>query len=263
MNNSSTPLIIASTTSVQNSGLLEALIAVYYQHNRYDLDIQVVAVGTGKALRLAKKGQADLLLVHDPFREVKFISAGYGVNRRIIMSNEFVLVGPADDPAGIATLNTGMDALEKISEKACPFVSRGDDSGTNYKELDLWEDIGINPRGKGWYFETGADMGKTLLIADQKKAYTMVDSGTFEFYRDQVNLEILLARDKAMKNYYSLIAVNPALYPKCRYREAMDLIAFVTSPEGQQAIGRYTRHGVVLFQPCSNVDFSATDHVLH
>ncbi len=242
-------LRIASTTSVKASGLLDVLIPAYRENSRYAPDVQVTAVGTGKALRLAKKGEADLLFVHDPFREEKFVRTGYGVNRRTVMYNQFIIVGPADDPAGVRETGNGMDALEAIAASAAPFVSRGDDSGTNFKELDLWEDAGIAPRGKGWYFESGADMGKTLLTANQKNAYTMVDSGTFQYFRDQLALEVLLAEDPGMQNDYSLIAVNPALFPKLHYREAMDFIAFATSPEGQGTIGRYTLQGLVLFQP--------------
>src|SRR5208283_2405611 len=155
-------LVVASTTSTQNSGLLDILIPAYEKSTKYSVSVDVVAVGTGKAIRIAKKGEADLLFVHDPFREEKFVAEGHGVNRRAVMHNAFVVVGPAKDPARTKSARTAVEALELIAEAGAPFVSRGDDSGTNIKELDLWDDAGINPRGKGWYFETGSEMGDTL-----------------------------------------------------------------------------------------------------
>ena len=209
----------------------------------------MIAVGTGKAIRIAKKGEADMLFVHDPFREEKFVAEGYGVNRRAVMHNAFVIVGPAKDPARIKGAKKATEALELIAETSAPFVSRGDDSGTNIRELDLWDDAGISPKGKGWYFETGGKMGDTLLIADQKKAYTLTDIGTFLNYEKQLDLKVLLQGDPALKNLYSVIAVNPDRFPNVRYREAMDFIAFVTSPEGQGIIAKYVKHGTRLFNP--------------
>src|SRR5208337_3885920 len=167
------------------------------------VSVDVVAVGTGKAIRIAKKGESDLLFVHDPFREEKFVAEGHGVNRRAVMHNAFVVVGPAKDPARTKSARTAVEALELIAEAGAPFVSRGDDSGTNIKELDLWDDAGINPRGKGWYFETGSEMGDTLLIASRKKAYTLTDIGTFLNFKRRLNLTVLLQGDPSLKNYYS------------------------------------------------------------
>lgn len=242
-------LVIASTTSTQNSGLFDILIPHYETSTKHSVAVEVIAVGTGKALRIAKKGEADLLFVHDPFREEKFVTEGYGVNRRPVMHNVFVIVGPARDPARVKSVKTAAEAFELIAETGSPFVSRGDDSGTNMRELDLWDDAGISPKGKGWYFETGGKMGDTLLIADQKKAYTLTDIGTFMNYKKQLGLKVLLQGDAALKNFYSVIAVNPGRFPNVRYREAMDLIAFVTSPEGQGIIAKYTKHGTRLFNP--------------
>jgi tungstate transport system substrate-binding protein len=236
-------LVIASTTSTQNSGLFDILIPAYEKSTHFGVAVEVIAVGTGKALRIAKKGEADLLFVHDPFREEKFVAEGYGVNRRLVMA------GPAKDPARVKSVKTAAEALELIAETGSPFVSRGDDSGTNIRELDLWDDAGISPKGKGWYFETGGKMGDTLLIADQKKAYTLTDIGTFLNYEKQLDLKVLLQGDPALKNLYSVIAVNPDRFPDVRYREAMDFIAFVTSPEGQAIIAKYTKHGTRLFNP--------------
>ena len=242
-------LVIASTTSTQNSGLFDILIPAYEKSTKYGVTVEVIAVGTGKALRIAKKGEADLLFVHDPFREEKFVAEGYGVNRRAVMHNAFVIAGPAKDPARVKTSKTAVEALELVAETGSPFVSRGDDSGTNIRELDLWDDAGISPKGKGWYFETGGKMGDTLLIADQKKAYTLTDIGTFLNYGKQLELKVLLHGDPSLKNLYSVIAVNPDRFPNARYREAMDFIAFVTSREGQGIIAKYAKTGARLFNP--------------
>jgi tungstate transport system substrate-binding protein len=244
-----TKLVIASTTSTQQSGLFDILIPAYEKSSRYDIKVEIIAVGTGKAIRVAKKGEADMLFVHDPFREEKFVAEGYGINRRAVMHNDFIILGPGNDPAGIKRLKSAIDAFEEIAEKGSSFVSRGDDSGTNIKELDIWDDAGINPKGKGWYFETGAKMGDTLLTANQKKAYTLSDMGTFLNYESKINLKILFKGDPILRNNYSVIAVNPDKFPNVKYREAMDFIAFVTSPEGQRLIADYKKHGICLFYP--------------
>jgi tungstate transport system substrate-binding protein len=244
-----TKLVIASTTSTQQSGLFDILIPAYEKSSRYDIKVEIIAVGTGKAIRVAKKGEADMLFVHDPFREEKFVAEGYGINRRAVMHNDFIILGPGNDPAGIKRLKSAIDTFEEIAEKGSSFVSRGDDSGTNIKELDIWDDAGINPKGKGWYFETGAKMGDTLLTANQKKAYTLSDMGTFLNYESKINLKILFKGDPILRNNYSVIAVNPDKFPNVKYREAMDFIAFVTSPEGQRLIADYKKHGICLFYP--------------
>ena len=242
-------LIIASTTSTQNSGLLDILIPRYEKSSRYHVSVEVIAVGTGKALRIAKKGEADVLFVHDPFREEKFLAEGYGVNRRLVMHNDFVILGPKGDPAKIKGLKSAIDAFELIAEKRSAFVSRGDDSGTNAKELDIWDDAGVTPKGQEWYLEAGAIMGDTLLFANQKKAYVLSDRGTFLNYESGIRLKIMVESDPLLKNQYSVIAVSPAKFPSVRYSEAMDFIAFVTSPEGQKIIASYVKHGVNLFYP--------------
>jgi tungstate transport system substrate-binding protein len=242
-------LVIASTTSTQNSGLFDILIPAYEKSTRSGVTVEVIAVGTGKAMRIAKKGEADLLFVHDPYREEKFVAEGYGVNRRQVMHNDFVILGPKSDPARIRGHHSAVDAFELIGEQGAPFVSRGDDSGTNAKELDIWDDTGLNPRGKGWYVEAGAKLGETLLMADRKKAYTLSDRGTFLNYGSQIALKVLVEGDILLKNQYSVIAVSPAKYPEVRYREAMDFIAFVTAAEGQGLIAGYKKHGVSLFTP--------------
>lgn len=244
-----TRLVIASTTSTQQSGLFDILIPAYEKSTQYNVKVEIIAVGTGKAIRIAKKGEADMLFVHDPFKEEKFVAEGYGVNRRAVMHNDFVIIGPGNDPAKIKKTKSAVEAFEEIAEKSTPFVSRGDDSGTNIKELDIWDDAGINPKGKGWYFEAGAKMGDTLLTANQKKAHTLSDIGTFLNYESKINLKILFKGDPILRNNYSVIAVNPDKFPQVKYREAMDFIAFVTSPEGQHLIATYKKQGINLFYP--------------
>lgn len=242
-------LVIASTTSTHNSGLFDILTPAYKKSSKYDITVEVIAVGTGKALRIAKKGEADMLFVHDPFREEKFVAEGYGVNRRAVMHNDFVIAGPVKDPAGIRKLKSAIDAFEEIAERGSAFVSRGDDSGTNIRELDIWDDAGINPKGKGWYFEAGANMADTLLMASRKASYTLTDMGTFLKHEPNLDLKILFRGDPILRNNYSVIALNPDKFPKAKYREAMDFISFVTSPEGQYLIANYKKHGVNLFFP--------------
>lgn len=249
MSKEKTKLVIASTTSTQNSGLFDILIPAYEKSTQYGVKVEIIAVGTGKAIRIAKKGEADMLFVHDPFREEKFVAEGYGVNRRAVMHNDFVIAGPGKDPARISKMKTAIDAFEEIADKGASFVSRGDDSGTNIKELDIWDDAGINPKGKGWYFEAGANMGDTLVMANQKRAYTLTDIGTLLNYEKKIDLKILFKGDPVLRNNYSTIAVNPDKFPAVKYREAMDFIAFVTSTAGQRLIAMYKRHGVNLFYP--------------
>jgi tungstate transport system substrate-binding protein len=249
MSKGKTKLVIASTTSTQNSGLFDILIPSYEKSTKYNVKLEIIAVGTGKAIRIAKKGEADMLFVHDPFREEKFVAEGYGVNRRAVMHNDFVIAGPSNDPARISKAKTAIEAFEEIAEKGVPFVSRGDDSGTNIRELDIWDDAGVNSKGKGWYFEAGAKMGDTLIIADQKRAYTLTDLGTFLNYEPKIKIKVLFKGDPILRNPYSVIAVNPDKFPHVKYREAMDFIAFITSPEGQLLISRYKKHSVNLFYP--------------
>jgi tungstate transport system substrate-binding protein len=165
------------------------------------------------------------------------------------MHNDFVILGPESDPARIKGLKSAIDAFELIAEKGAFFVSRADDSGTNVKELDIWDDADIAPKGRKWYIEAGTEMGETLLMADRKKAYVLSDRGTFLNYASGLRLKIMVETDPLLKNQYSVIAVNPARFPSVKYREAMDFIAFVTSPEGQKIIAVYVKHGVNLFYP--------------
>jgi tungstate transport system substrate-binding protein len=242
-------LVIASTTSTQNSGLFDVLIPAYEKASCYGVSVEIIPVGTGQAIRIAKKGEADLLFVHDPFREEKFVTEGFGVNHRQVMHNDFVILGPKNDPAKIKSHTCAIDAFELIAEKKASFVSRGDDSGTHVKELSIWEDAGVNPKGKDWYFEAQAPMRDSLLMADTKKAYILSDRGTFINHESRIGLKVLVEGDELLINQYSVIAVNPARFPDVKYREAMEFIAFVTSPEGQALIARYKKHRVNAFIP--------------
>jgi tungstate transport system substrate-binding protein len=243
-------LKLSSTTSTDNTGLLTYLLPTFTEQTGIRVD--VIAVGTGKALTLAENGDVDVTLVHAPAREQAFVKAGYGVNRRTVMANYFIIVGPAADPAGVAKATSAEQAFRRIASTEAPFVSRGDDSGTHIKERHIWQVVlGAVPRGKPWYLESGKGMGETLTLADEKRGYTLSDSGTYLKYSDKVDLKILFnRRSDLLYNPYSIIAVNPARQSHVNYRDAMRLIGFMTSPEGQRLIGAFTdKLGNRLFEP--------------
>lgn len=240
-------LKMATTTSVENTGLIYALLPQFEE--MFNTKVEVTAVGSGKALKLGEKGDVDIVLVHSPEAENKFIDNGYGVNRREVMYNDFVIVGPADDPAGIKG-DSAPNALNKIADKKYPFTSRGDESGTHSKEKEIWTIARIKPEGS-WYIETGEGMATTLQIADEKKAYCLVDRGTYSVNDDKVELVILSEGDSMLHNPYSIIAVNPALHSDVNYIYAMAFIGWITSPEGQMIIGEFKKDGRVLFTPSS------------
>ncbi len=244
-------LTIATTTSVHNTGLLDLLINKYTKDTPYNVRVTVLPVGTGRAVKLARHGEADLILVHDPFVENKFISLGYGVNKRVVMYNEFVVLGPRKDPAQIQKAKSATEAFKKIAKAGAFFISRADDSGTHHKELDLWEDAGINPKGKGWYYEADTSMDQTILSANKQKAYTLSDMGTYIALKDKVTLKVLYKGDPLLKNLYSLIAVNPGKVKGVNYRVAIDFIGFVTSVEGQKIISEYKIKKTNPFYPAS------------
>ncbi len=236
---------MASTTSAENSGLFYVLLPPF--EKMFNIKMDVIAVGTGKALELGENGDVDVVFVHAREAEDKFINDGFGVNRRVVMYNDFVIVGPADDPAGIKG-DTAPESLKKIAAKNWFFVSRGDDSGTHKKGKELWKLAGIKPTGK-WHLETGQGMGATLQIADEKKAYCLVDRGTYIAYEKKIDLVILCEGDENLLNAYSIIAVNPKQHPNVNYIYSMALIGWVTSPEGQKVIGEFKKEGKVLFHP--------------
>ena len=240
-------LKLATTTSTDNSGLLNVLLPPF--EKIFDVRVDVIAVGTGKALKLGKNGDVDIVLVHAISAEDQFVEEGYGINRRDVMYNDFVIIGPDDDPAGIKGTKDAVAALKNISAKKVPFVSRGDNSGTHKRETLLWKEVGIEPRGD-WYMETGQGMGVTIQIADEKRAYAISDRGTYLAYKGKIEMEILVEGDTArLVNPYGIIAVNPAKHPHANYIYAMSLIGWITSVEGQKIIAEHKQFGESLFHP--------------
>ncbi len=238
-----------STTSTENSGLLAYLLPIF--ESKTGIRVHVVAVGTGQALRGARNGDADVLMVHDKASELKLIADGHGIERREVMYNDFVIVGPRDDPAKIGGTNDAISALQMIKKSGAVFVSRGDDSGTHKAERRLWRAAGIEPEGRSnpWYREAGSGMGATLNIAAGMNAYTLTDRGTWLSFRNRRDLEILVEGDPPLFNQYGILLVNPAKHPHVKAKEARALIDWITSPEGQRAIGKFTVEGRVLFIP--------------
>jgi tungstate transport system substrate-binding protein len=239
-------LRLATTTSTDNSGLLKYILPAFEKSSGYQ--VHVIAVGTGKALRMGQDGDADVLLVHAPTAEEKFMAANYGVNRRYVMYNDFIIVGPKNDPAGIRGLKTAKSALATIASTKSVFVSRGDDSGTNKKEKILWKEAGIQPQGS-WYKAAGQGMGKVLLMTDELRGYTLIDRGTWLAMHGKVGLQILVQGDKELFNPYHVMAVNPARYPDVNYTGAMAFISWLTSVKGQRLIGDFRVAGQELFVP--------------
>lgn len=245
-----TPVIrLATTTSTENSGLLAVLLPEFEKSS--GMKVHVIAVGTGKALRMGRDGDVDLVLVHAPAAESAFVEGGFGIGRRDVMYNDFVLVGPTSDPAAIATTGDAGLALERIAAKQALFISRGDDSGTHKKELSLWQAAGITPVDE-WYREAGQGMGKVLQIAGELDAYTLTDRGTWLAYREKSPLKVLLEGDPRLFNPYGIIAVNPERYPDINYQGASKLIEWITSETGQRMIGDFRIAGTQLFTPSAN-----------
>jgi tungstate transport system substrate-binding protein len=211
----------------------------------------VVAVGSGAALKLGEQGNADVLLAHSPAAEVTFMSDGFGSDRRLVMHNDFIIVGPAIDPAGVKTSASAVDAFQKIAASGTQFISRGDASGTNTKELALWKSANITPASQAWYVETGQGMGATLTIASEKAAYTLTDRATFLANQANLQLALLYEGDNALLNVYHVIIVNHDKWPSTNLDGAIAFANYVTSPEGQALIGSYgvDKYGQQLFIP--------------
>lgn len=241
-------LLLVSTTSTQDSGLLDVLLPAFTARTGYT--VQLVAVGSGQALKLGEQGNADVILLHSPAAEKEFVANGFGVDRRLVMHNDFVVVGPSSDPAGIRGENPA-NALQKIFTSAATFVSRGDDSGTHVKELSLWKGADLDPMGQAWYLETGQGQGATLSIASEKGGYALTDRGTFLAYQANVDLEILVEGDPFLLNVYHVITVNPEKFPKTNLDGAKAFADFITSDEGQKIIGDFgmAKYGQPLFFP--------------
>ncbi|MEJ2061236.1 MAG: substrate-binding domain-containing protein [Gammaproteobacteria bacterium] len=239
-------ILLATTTSTDNSGLLKVLLPAFTRDTGYA--VKEVAVGTGKALRMGKDGDADVVLVHAPPAEMKYVDQGWYVNRRYVMYNDFVVVGPASDPAHINGMKDVAKAFAKIAQSKSTFVSRGDDSGTNKKELILWKDAGVKPSGS-WYRAAGQGMGKVLQIAGELGAYTLTDRATWLAYQSKLPLKILVQGDKRLFNPYHVMATNPQKYPDIKYMGAMSFVAWITSPEAQKLIRDYKVKNQQLFTP--------------
>jgi len=240
-------IILATTTSTQDTGLLDDLIPLFEKQTGYR--VKTIAVGTGQALAMGERGEADVLLVHSPAAEEKFMAKGCGLSRRLVMHNDFVIVGPGKDPAGIKGL-TAAEAIKKISSEKTLFVSRGDDSGTHKLEKSLWEKVGIKPAGD-WYIETGQGMAETLRIAEQKRGYTITDRGTYLSQRKLIKLQILVEKDKPLINQYSVIVINPDVFPNINPEGARVLADFFLSKDTQLRIKNFgvDKYGEALFTP--------------
>ena len=243
-------LILATTTSTQDSGLLDVLIPLFEMETGYK--VQTVAVGSGQAMKMGEEGNADVLLVHAPASEVTFMESGFGKDRALVMHNDFIIVGPSSDPAGIKGLAVE-DALKAINEKSTTFISRGDDSGTHKAELSLWKKAQLDPKAQkpAWYLESGQGMGATLTIASEKRAYTLTDRATYLANKANLQLEILVEGDKALLNVYHVITVNNEKWPKANYDGATAFLKFITQSSTQEVIGQFgvDKYGQQLFIP--------------
>lgn len=241
-------IILATTTSTQDSGLLDVLIPAFEAATGYT--VKTVAVGTGQALKMGEEGNADVLLVHAPASEVTFMENGFGSDRRLVMHNDFILVGPAADPAAIQGLGA-LEALQAIAATSATVVSRGDDSGTHKKELDLWKKAEVDPAGQPWYLESGQGMGATLTIASEKAAYTLTDRATYLANKDNLQLFILSEGDPTLLNVYHVIAVNLEKWPAVNADGATAFAGFLTSVDGQALVGSFgvEEFGQPLFIP--------------
>lgn len=242
-------IIVQSTTSTQNSGLFEHILPLFTQ--KTGIEVRVVAVGTGQALKNAEKGDGDVVLVHSQSDEEKFVADGWGLKRFPVMYNDFVIVGPAADPARIAGMRRAPEALKKIAEAQSPFASRADDSGTNKAELKLWQQSGVDPKKSSgsWYLETGSGMGATLNIAVGKQAYALSDRGTWLAFANKSDFKVLVEGDDELFNQYGVMLVNPAKHPNVKAKDGQVFIDWLTGSEGQAAIADYKINGQQLFFP--------------
>lgn len=239
-------LRLSTTTSTENSGLLGFLLPAFEAQS--GLKVKVIAVGTGKALELAKNGDVDVTLVHARPSEDKFVAEGHGVNRRDVMYNDFIVVGPASDPAGVKGMRDVLTTLRKIVNAKARFVSRGDNSGTDQMEQAYWKQVGAKPAGSA-YVSAGLGMGEVLNMAAELQAYTLTDRATYAAYRAKTGLAVMVEGDPKMFNPYGIIAVNPAKYKDINYKGAMQLIDWITSPAGQKRIAEFRVDGQPLFFP--------------
>jgi tungstate transport system substrate-binding protein len=248
-------LILATTTSTQDSGLLDVLIPAFEQATGYN--VKTVAVGSGAALKMGEEGNADVLMVHSPAAEKTLVEGGFGINRQLLMHNMFLVVGAPADPAGINGMTSAPDAFTKIADTKSTFVSRGDGSGTETKEKAIWKAAGITPEGD-WYIQSGQGMGATLQITSEKKGYTLTDKATWLATKANLDLEAMVEADPVLLNIYHMIQVNPDKWPKVNAAGAAAFSQFVLSPEGQKLIGDFgvDKYGEQLFVPDAGKDES-------
>lgn len=242
-------VVLATTTSTQDSGLLDVLIPIFEKKTGYF--VKTIAVGSGQAMAMGQKGEADVLLVHSPAAEKKFVAEGFGIKRRLIMHNDYVIVGPPDDQAKTKGLKLAFEAFKKIASAKALFLSRADKSGTHSKEMDIWKAAGINPEGEKWYQQTGLGMGQTLSVTAEKKGYTLADRGTYLALKKNLGLDILVEGDAILLNIYHVIEVNPAKWPKVNVPGGKAFAEFMVSNETQGIIKTFgvEKYGSPLFFP--------------
>lgn len=242
-------VILATTTSTQDTGLLDVLIPIFEKKTGYM--VKTIAVGSGQAMAMGQKGEADVLLVHSPDAEKKFMADGYGVNRRLVMHNDFIIVGPNSDPAKLKVAKSAVDGFKRIADAGSLFMSRGDNSGTHSKEKGLWKSAAINPDGQKWYQQTGLGMGQTLNVASEKRAYTLADRGTYLALKKTIDLAILSEGDAALLNIYHVIEPNPAKFAKINVPGGKAFADFMVSKEAQSIIKTFgvQKFGSPLFFP--------------
>lgn len=241
-------IILATTTSTQDSGLLDVLVPLFEKQNGFQ--VKTISVGSGQAMKMGEKGEADVLLVHSPEAEKKFMADGFGATRRLVMHNDFIILGPASDPARIKGTKAA-DAMKRIAQSNAMFASRGDNSGTHAKEKGLWKASGINPEGQKWYQQTGLGMGQTLNVAAEKKSYVLADRATYLSLKKGLGLEILVEGDGKLLNIYHVIELNPARSPKINIQGGKVFADFMVAKKTQEVIGRFgvDKFGAPLFFP--------------
>jgi tungstate transport system substrate-binding protein len=242
-------VILATTTSTQDSGLLDVLIPVFEKQTGYF--VKTIAVGSGQAMAMGQKGEADVLLVHSPAAEEKFVAENFGINRRLIMHNDYIIVGPSEDPAKIKGLKSASESFKRIASAKALFLSRADKSGTHSKEMDIWKKAGLNPEGEKWYQQTGLGMGQTLNVTAEKKGNTLADRGTYLALKKNLGLDILVEGDAILLNIYHVIEVNPAKWPKVNVPGGKAFADFMVSNETQGIIKTFgvDKFGSPLFFP--------------
>ncbi|MBI5966973.1 MAG: substrate-binding domain-containing protein [Deltaproteobacteria bacterium] len=256
-------IILATTTSTQDSGLLDVLLPIFEKKTGFF--VKTIAVGSGQAMTMGQKGEADVLLIHSAAAEKKFVAEGYGINRRLVMHNDFLVVGPAEDPAKIKKMNSASEAFKKIAPAKTLFISRGDNSGTHAKEKAIWKACGIDPEGEKWYQQTGLGMGQTLHVASEKKGYTLADRGTYLALKKNLPLKILTEGDAILLNLYHVIQVNPAKWPKVNASGARAFADFLISKEAQEIIKTFgvDKFGSPLFFPDAGKKRRGTVGAIH